>query len=73
VPTNLENVQTYRIHEEEVTRSGMRVLRANKRSRWLDGSTHIWIARRRRAGLGEGASGLRYDLADETGAGVQNA
>jgi hypothetical protein len=46
VPTNLEHLQTYRIHEEEVTRSGIRVIRANKRSRWLDGSTHIWTARR---------------------------
>jgi hypothetical protein len=72
VPTNLEQVQTYRIHEEEATRSGIRVIRANKRSRWLDGSTHIWTARRRRAGLGEGASGLRYDQLDEIGTGVQN-
>jgi hypothetical protein len=67
-PTNLDNPAIYRIREEEVTRSGERVLRANKRSRWIDGSTHAWISRRRRAGLGEGSSGLRYDLAEQASA-----
>jgi hypothetical protein len=69
-PTNLDDPDIYRIREEEVTRAGTRVLRANKRSRWIDGSTHAWVSRRRRAGLGEGSSGLRYDLAEQTGAGV---
>jgi hypothetical protein len=67
-PSNLADPTIYRIREEEVTRSGARVLRANRRARWIDGSTHVWISRRRRAGLGEGASGLRYDLAEQTGA-----
>ena len=56
----------YRIREEEVARTGAKVIRAVRRTRWTDGSTHLWISRRRRAGTGEAASGLRYDLADST-------
>jgi hypothetical protein len=67
-PTNLDNPAIYRIREEEVTRSGVRILRTPKRTRWIDGSTHAWISRRRRAGMGKGSSGLRYDLAEQTGA-----
>jgi hypothetical protein len=52
----------YRVREEEVTRAGTRVSRVPMRSRWFDGSTHLWIARRKAAGAGEGWSGLRYDL-----------
>ena len=58
----------YRINEEEVSRSGTRILRASRRTRWLDGTTHLWISRRWRAGRGEGSSGLRYDIAEQTGA-----
>jgi hypothetical protein len=54
----------YRIREEEVARTGAKVIRADRRTRWTDGSTHLWTSRRRRAGTGEAASGLRYDLAE---------
>lgn len=58
----------YRIHEEEVPRSGLRVLRTAYRTRWIDGSTHTWVARRKMAGRGEGRSGLWFDRAEpETG------
>jgi hypothetical protein len=63
-PSNLDQVDLYRIREEEVARSGTRVLGADRRTRWTDGSTHRWTSRRRRAGLGEAAGGLRYDLAE---------
>ncbi len=56
-------VAPYRVREEEVTRAGTRVSRVPMRSRWVDGSTHLWIARRKGVGAGEGWSGLRYDLA----------
>jgi hypothetical protein len=46
-----------------VPRAGTSVVRLCCRSRWIDGSTHLWIARRKSAGAGEGSSGLRYDLA----------
>ena len=54
----------YRVPEEEVARTGTRVLRGAHRTRWVDGSTHLWTARRRRAGLGEATSGLRYDVVE---------
>ncbi len=64
-PSNLDGGERYRINEEEVSRSGTRILRAAHRTRWIDGTTHVWISRRRRAGMGEAASDLRYDLAEQ--------
>ncbi|MCP4338318.1 MAG: hypothetical protein GY799_05385 [Desulfobulbaceae bacterium] len=58
-----DSLEVYRVREEEVTRVGTRISRVVRRSRWTDGSTHLWIARRKRAGAGEGNSGLRYDIA----------
>ncbi len=66
-PTGLADPRAYLVREEEVPRSGVRVLRAAHRTRWIDGSTHLWTARRVRAGAGEAASGLRYDIADRAG------
>ena len=60
-PTALPDPERYLIREEEVARTGTRVLRGAHRTRWIDGSTHLWTARRRRAGVGEATSGLRYD------------
>jgi hypothetical protein len=57
----------YRVFEEEVPREGVRVSRVPIRSRWTDGSTHLWIARRKIVGSGEGSSGLRFDLAVPAG------
>ena len=53
----------YRLREESIPRVGVRVLREPVRSRWLLGATHLWLARRRLVGRGEGSSGLRYDRA----------
>jgi hypothetical protein len=33
-------------------------------TRWQDGSTHLWIGRRKKIGTGEGSSGLRFDALD---------
>ena len=68
-PTGLSDADVYRIREEEIARTGARVIRADRRTRWIDGSTHLWTSRRRRAGMGEAASGLRYDLGEPTGGG----
>ena len=46
-------------------REGVRVVRRARRARGVDGSTHVWVARAKSAGTGEGWSGLRFDLADE--------
>lgn len=53
----------YRIREEEISRAGVRVVRVACRSRWIDGSTRVWITRMRRASAGEGSSGLLFDSA----------
>jgi hypothetical protein len=63
-PTAVPAGEDYRVFEEEVTRSGVRVVRVPVRARWVDGATYLWIARRKLAGRGEGSSGLKYDLAD---------
>lgn len=47
--------------EEEIPRDGVRIVRRAVRTRWLDGSTHVWTMRARQAGSGEGSSGLRFD------------
>jgi hypothetical protein len=66
-PTNVPAGEPYRVFEEEVPREGARVTRHVVRSRWIDGSTHVWIARRKSVGVGEGSSGLRFDLAVPAG------
>jgi hypothetical protein len=64
-PSNLPDAPKYWIEEEEIPREGTEVRRRIERSRWIDGSTHFWIARSRRPGAGEGRSGLRFDQALE--------
>jgi hypothetical protein len=49
------------LFDEEVTRAGAHVTAAYQYARWIDGSTHLWLGRRKTAGRGEGSSGLRYD------------
>jgi hypothetical protein len=51
-----------RVYEEEIPREGVRVTRDYQYARWVDGSTHLWIGRRKSVGRGEGSSGLRYDI-----------
>jgi hypothetical protein len=51
-------------YEEEVPREGARVTRNYQFARWLDGSTHLWMGRRKQVGRGEGSSGLRFDTAE---------
>lgn len=53
----------YRVREEEVSRAGVGVVRVACRTRWIDGTTHLWITRARRAAGGEGSSGLLFDSA----------
>ena len=53
------------LFEEEVPRSGLRLVRQFEYTRWVDGSTFLWLARRKGAGAGEGSSGLRFDRIEE--------
>jgi hypothetical protein len=46
---------------EELPREGVHLERRYRAARGPDGSTHVWIGRRRSVGSGEGRSGLRFD------------
>lgn len=52
----------YRVREEEVPREGTHVVRFARFARSSDGAPHLWVARRRQTGGGEGWSGVRFDL-----------
>ncbi|MCW5798287.1 MAG: hypothetical protein KIT40_07305 [Nitrospira sp.] len=55
------------LFEEEVPREGARVTRTYQYARWIDGSTHLWIGRRKGPDRGEGSSGLQFDVAEKKG------
>lgn len=55
------------IYDEEIPRGGRRVTRAYRSSAWLDGATHVWSSREARPGVGEVASGLRFDFLTNDG------
>ena len=55
-------LQAARRAAEEVPRACARITRAWQLARWTDGSTHLWIGRRKQPGRGEGSSGLRFDV-----------
>jgi hypothetical protein len=46
---------------EELPREGVHLERRYRAARGPDGSTHLWIGRRRSTGSGQGRSGLRFD------------
>ncbi|MGW0658321.1 hypothetical protein [Streptodolium elevatio] len=56
------------VPEEEVGRSGVRVVRQWQLARWTDGSVHLWLGRTKRTGGGIATSGLRFDAVDTAGA-----
>ncbi len=57
----LESGNELELFEEEVPREGVHVTRTFQFTRWIDGSSHFWIGRRKGAGRGEGSSGLQFD------------
>ena len=54
---------TLRLFDEEVPREGVKVTRQFERTRWIGGSTLLWVGLRKRVGRGEGSSALRFDEA----------
>jgi hypothetical protein len=57
---------TYFIHEEEVPRSGVVLIRTFQRARWLNGQIVTWLGREKQSGVrqtqsGQGSSGLAWD------------
>jgi hypothetical protein len=59
--------EAFSLHEEEIPRTGARVTRRYQYARWTDGSTVLWLTRRKSAGRGESSSELRFDLTVESG------
>jgi hypothetical protein len=62
----LEPGNVLSLYEEEVPREGVRVTRSYQFARWIDGSSHFWVGRRKGVGRGEGSSGLKFDSLEET-------
>jgi hypothetical protein len=60
----LESGHELSLFEEEVPREGIRVTRSYQFTRWIDGSSHCWVGRRKGVGRGEGSSGLQFDSLD---------
>jgi hypothetical protein len=52
----------YKLYEEEVPRSGIRVYQSYHRTRWYGGRVYNWLGVRKQVGRGEVSSGLAYDL-----------
>jgi hypothetical protein len=65
----LEPERELLLFEEEVPREGARVTRTYQYARWIDGSTHLWIGRRKSPGRGEESSGLQFDVVEKREAG----
>jgi hypothetical protein len=51
----------FAVAAEELPRDGRWATRHHRRTRGVDGSTVVWIARRVRVGRGESSAGLRFD------------
>lgn len=49
------------VEDEELPRAGVQATRHYQFARWTNGASLLWAARRKRAGRGEGSSGLRFD------------
>ncbi len=49
------------LHDEDIPREGLQMSKGRRMSRWIDGSTWVWTAFRKRVGHGEGSSGLAFD------------
>jgi len=59
----LNAVVNLRLFDEEVPREGVKVTRQFERTRWIGGSTLLWVGLKKQVGRGEGSSALRFDEA----------
>jgi hypothetical protein len=53
--------EPYKLFEEEVPRSGIRICQVFQRTRWYNGKVFNWLSVRKQTGRGEGKSGLTFD------------
>jgi hypothetical protein len=58
----LQPANPFFLRDQAVSQTGLQVQRYFRRTRWTDGSTHVWMARRVLPGHGPGASGLAFDV-----------
>ncbi|MFH8452895.1 hypothetical protein ACH4CD_27095 [Streptomyces fungicidicus] len=65
-PEHPDQLVELAIPEEEVGRSGVRLVRQWQLARWHDGSVHLWLGRSKHLGGGGAASGLRFDTVSGT-------
>ena len=49
-----------------MTRAGIKVAAYFQRARWYDGAIATWYGRRKSPGRGEGGSGLRFDILEDS-------
>ena len=54
------------LFDEEVPREGARITRSAQHVRWFGGTAVLWMGLRNTVGKGEGSSGLRFDIAEDT-------
>jgi hypothetical protein len=57
----LEPDHAFYVADHAVPREGVEIIRRYRRTRWSDGSTHLWMARRARIGRGGAGSALEFD------------
>jgi hypothetical protein len=50
------------IFEEEIPRTGIELSLVWKRTRWFNGQTHTWLARKKKVGRGEIDANFRFDV-----------
>jgi len=58
---DLEDPQSYFVHEEEIPSKGTQVAQAYQRTRWRGGRAIVWLGVDRQTGRGSGSSGLAFD------------
>ncbi len=63
--STLETSNSPMINEETLSRAGLKIQMNVQRTRWINGSTYVWLGRRAGPGKGEGSSGLRFDYFTE--------
>jgi hypothetical protein len=57
----LEPWHPFFVADQAIPREGVQVTRRYRRTRWSDGKTYLWLARRAVIGKGESGSGLEFD------------
>lgn len=60
-----DTVRVGGLTDEAIPREGLYVRRAYRLARWVDGSSYLWVGRRRQIGRGEAVSDLHFDALED--------